>query len=210
MMQFVERLLSMNSVNTREKDVYTFLKYGAIGFVGMGVYKVGTKMIKRDLDPSVEFEIPVESVQRDRVLTKAFLDLQEYKGVNEWLFRCAILNCDHLMFLEQVLMQGDVTPVRNDKVIAFSHFKLASTRLKMLQISVHEKIGAHHAALVGVLIKKIYSQMQIHFTNILHMCKDFKPENLLKEARKDIAAWESRASNALHRGKSESANSILT
>lgn len=199
MMQLVERLLTLDRYQVNGNDWYAFLKYGAIGFVGFGAYQVGTRMIKRDLDAAVDFVIPVECVPQDRILCSAFVDLQEYIRVNEWLFKCALVNCDHLMFLERALLQGSITPTRNDKVIAFSHFRLAATRLKMFQISVHEKLGASHAALVNILIRRIYGQLQIHFTNVLHVCKQFHPDQLLKEARRDIDAWEKRTATALAR-----------
>jgi hypothetical protein len=173
------------------QEMQTFLKYGTMSLLTVGLLHVSRHLAQKshgDNEDTFEFEDRVESLHTDPSLQRAFRSLQEYRNLNPWLFTSAILNTDHLLFLEQALTSEQVLPTRNDKNLAFSHFRLAATRLRMFQECVKDKLGVAHAVTVNSLVKQIYIHLQGHFTAVLNVCTNFNPTRMLKEARRDIEA----------------------
>jgi hypothetical protein len=185
---------SSDSNNTDDKmkmilyknDVGDFVKWGAIGFLGMGIYQLGMRVAKRNINPCIELEDRADSLNLDPLIRDSFINIQSYRKLDPWLFKSAIQNVDHLLFLENALLNKSIVATRNDKVISFSYFRMAVIRLNTFQMCVKEKLGNDHAMAVNIFVKKIYKQIQKHFLNILHMCSEFKPGNLILRAKGEV------------------------
>jgi len=163
-------------------DAKKFLKWGALGFIGLGAYQLFMTVAKRNINPSVEFTDPVESMNHDPIIRDSFIHIQPYRKLNPWLYKSALQNVDQLLFLENALLSQEVSPVRNDKVAAWSHFRMGVNRLNQFQFLVRERMGNDHGMAVNLFVRKIYDQMKKHALNILHLCSEFKPENLIARA----------------------------
>lgn len=178
--------------NTKKKtffykqDVQDFVKWGSIGFLGLGIYTIGMKVAKRNINSAIDLKDQTESVHLDQTVLEAFLNLQSYRDLNPWLFRTALHNIDHLLFLEDVLLRKVTLPTHNDKIISFSYFRIAVSRMNAFQLLVKERLGNDHGLVVNILIKNVYTQLQKHLLNILHMCSEFKPENLIARAQQEV------------------------
>jgi hypothetical protein len=171
-----------------KNDINDFMKWGAIGFLGMGIYQLGMRVAKRNINPCVELKDRADSLNHDPIVRDSFINIQSYRDLNPWLFRTALQNVDHLLFLENALLTKSVSPTHNDKVISFSYFRMAVIRLNMLQILVKEELGNDHAMAVNIFVQKIYGQIQKHFLNVLHICSEFKPNNLIARAKQEVEA----------------------
>ena len=169
-----------------QNDAKDFVKWGAIGFLGMGIYQLGIRVAKRNINPCVELKDRADSLNLDPIIRDSFINMQSYRELNPWMFKTSIQNVDHLLFLENVLLNKTVHPTRNDKVIAFSYFRMSLIRLNMFQLLVKEKLGNDHAMAVNIFVKKIYTQIQKHFLNVLHICSEFKPGNLVARASEEV------------------------
>jgi hypothetical protein len=97
-----------------------------------------------------------------------------------------------LLLLEDVLYQKEVFANKNDPIIAWTYFKMAVNRLKLFQMEVKQQLGKEHAFAVNTLVNKIYSQLQKHLMNILHMCQQFNVSDMIKQADRAIAEAQSR------------------
>ena len=170
----------------RKNDVTDFLKWGSIGFLGFGIYQLGMRVAKRNINPSCDLKDRADSLDCDPLIRECFINIQEYRDLNPWLFKTALQNVDHLLFLEHVLLTKKVFPTRNDKAISFSYFRMGIIRLNMFQLLVKEKLGNDHGVCVNIFVEKIYTQLQKHFLNILHLCSEFKPEFLISRAKKEV------------------------
>ncbi len=185
---------SKPGVTLYANDIKQFLGYGLLGFLGFAGYQMVQTISKRQINACADFIDPVESMNCDATIRDALLTLQNYRKLNPWLFRSAVQNIDQLLFLENALLSGDIKPVKNDKVAAFSAFRVGLNRLGQFQQLIKERMGTEHAMAAHLYVRKIYENMQIHIVNILHMCSDFKPENLIARAPLEIGkilkAWE--------------------
>jgi len=173
-------------VMLHQDDAKNFLKWGTLGFVGLGVYQLCMTMAKRNINPCVEFMDPVESMNSDPIIRDAMITLQSYRELNPWLFKTALQNIDQLLFLENALLSQQIQAVKNDKVASWSFFRMAIHRLGAFQYLVRERMGTEHGMTVNIFVRKIYAQLQKHILNILHMCTEFKPEHLIANAPLEI------------------------
>ena len=169
-----------------KQDAMDFMKWGLVGFVGLGVYTLGMKVAKRNIDPSVELHDRADSFNLDPVIRDSFINIQPYRKLNTWLFKMSVYNTDHLLFLENALLTKTALPTHNDKVLAFSYFRMALSRLNQFQILVRETLGNEHAMAVNMFVEKIYGQLQKHLLNVLHICSEFKPANLIARAQQEV------------------------
>jgi hypothetical protein len=172
----------------RPGDAQDFLKWGIVGFVGFGAYQMASKLARRTADPMSVLVDPVESIGNDPVILEALVKIQSYRELNPWMFSMAVRNIDHLLFLENALVSKEVQPVRNDKALAFTYFRIALTRLNTFQHLIKHKLSNKHAMAVNIYTEKIYDQLKKHFLNVLHLCSVIRPENLLKRAEEDVEA----------------------
>lgn len=168
------------------EDGKRFLQWGALGFLGLGAYQLFMTMAKRNINPCCELKDRVESLNNDPMIRDAFIHLQEYRELDPWAFKMALQNTDRLLFLEEALVSGRVPPVRNDKVLAFSSFRIAVQRLTIFQFTVRDKLGNDHGMCASIFTKKIYEQLQKHLLNVLHICSRFKPEDLIARAKVEV------------------------
>ena len=180
------------------EDAKRFVKWGAAGFVGLGLYQLFMTMSKRNVNPSSEFIDPVESMNCDPIIRDSFICIQSYRNLNPWLFKTALQNVDQLLFLEHILLSGQEKPVPADKTLAWSHFRMGVNRLGQFQHLAKEQMNVSHAMVLNLYIRKIYEQLQKHFLNILHLCSEFNPHNLIARAPMEIE----RVLKALDKGDS--------
>lgn len=178
-------------------DAQKFLKWGTLGFVGLGLYQLFMTVAKRNINPSVEFKDPVESMNCDPIIRDSFVHIQSYRKLNPWLFKSALQNADKLLFLEDALLSQKAFPVRNDKVSAWTYFRLSVNRLNQFQYLVRERMGNEHGLAVNIFVRKVYDQLQKHVLNVFHLCSEFKPENLIARAPFEVE----RALKAFESGK---------
>jgi hypothetical protein len=169
-----------------KKDGQDFLRWGVIGFFLFGTYNLSLRMLSRQVDRGCELLDSTDRIRQNKVLCHAFLELQNYRQVNIWMFKTAIINADHLLILEQGLMNEDIIPIDTDKNLAFTHFKVCVSRLNAFQHKIKETMSLEHAFLVNSVVKTIYETLQKHVLNIFHLCSQYKPENLMKRARQEI------------------------
>lgn len=206
MMSILENVLMPNSNNTSSRkstttaatksgigglqlypgDAQKFLKWGSIGFLGFGLYQMAVTLAKRNVNPCVEFKDPVEAMNADPIIRDALIQLQNYRELHPCLFKTSLQNIDQLLFLENALLSQKVHPVKNDKDIAFSHFRVGVNRLQHFQFLVRKEMGNEHGMTVNILVKRIYAQMQKHLLNVLHLCSEFRPENLVARAPLEV------------------------
>jgi len=186
---------SHNSIQFQKKDAAQFVRWGMIGFTIFGAYQMSSTILKRQIDPSGELIDECGSLHNDPQLCAHFIDLQHYRALNPWLFSTAILNADTLVLLENGLVTGFITPARNDKIIAFTHFKVAVERLNMLLSIIKEKMGVDHGMLAHVLVNDIYKNLRKRFLNILHMCTQYNPESLIRRAEEEIQIMNKQPSH---------------
>lgn len=177
-----------HGVITKRKDIRDFVTWGMVGFVGLGMYKVGTRICRRNEDPCCDLIDSCVSLNSSPAIRDAFIEIQTYRSLNPWLFKLSLQNIDHLLYLESSMLSGSISPVRSDKALAFSFFRMAVVRLNMFQLAVKESLGKDHALVVNIHIKDIYTTIQKHLLNVLHMCSQFKPHNLKARAEAEIAA----------------------
>lgn len=182
----VADMFSDSSISLEKSDLKHFMTWGAIGFLCLGTYKMSTRIVNKSISPSANLIDETESLHVDAKICEAFTNLQEYRDLNPWLFKTGIQNVDHLLFLEQILLNGESDPVPNDKVIAFSHFRMALHRLNSFQKLVSEQLGNEHGLAVQIYIESIYEQLQKHLLNIFHMCSQFDPSSLISRAKKEV------------------------
>jgi hypothetical protein len=167
-------------------DAKNFLKWGVVGFLGLGAYQLFMTLAKRNINPSVDFIDQVESMNCDPLIRDAMMSLQSYRQLNPWLFKSALQNIDQLLFLENALLNKQIKAVHNDKVASWSFFRMALSRLEQFQFLVRERLGNEHGLTVNIFARKIYAQLQKHILNVLHMCSEFKPEHLLARAPLEV------------------------
>jgi len=167
-------------------DAKTFVKVGMLGFVALGGYHLLMTLAKRNTNPNIVFHDTVESMDCDPIIRDAFFSIQSYRTINPWLFKTALQNVDQLLFLENALLSQKVKPVHNDKVVSFTYFRMGVNRLDQLQYLIKERMGNEHAMAANIYVRKIYTQMQKHLLNILHLCSEFKPEHLIERAPMEI------------------------
>jgi hypothetical protein len=168
------------------EDMKNFLKWGTLGFVGLGVYQLCMSLAKRNINPCVDFEDPVESMNCDEIIRNAMIELQTYRKLNPWIFKSALQNIDQLLFLENALLTRQIRAVPNDKATSWTFFRMALKRLNQFQFLVRQRMGNEHGLVTNLLVKKIYNQLQKHLLNILHLCSEFKPEHLIERAPLEI------------------------
>ena len=182
----LDAMKCLKNGNFDKDDIKHFLRWGAIGFVALGTYKLSTQVVTKNISASAELKDMTESIHLDPKLCQAFIQLQAYRKLNPWLFRTSLQNADHLLFLESVLLDGDVIPVKNDKIIAYTHFKMSVTRLTKFNDEIFAALGSAHGLAVNMHTKIISSQLQKHLMNILHVCSQFKPHQLIEQALNEL------------------------
>lgn len=167
-------------------DTKRFLQWGALGFLGLGAYQMFMTLAKRNINPCCELKDRTESLNNDPMIRDAFIHMQNYRELNPWLFKSALQNTDQLLFLEDALVSEKTVPVRKDKELAFTYFRMAVQRLNQFQMLVREELGNEQGMCVNIFVKKIYEQLQKHLLNTFHMCSRFKPENLIVRAQAEV------------------------
>lgn len=182
----LDALRCIKSGQIDSEDVQHFFRWGAIGFLSLGVYKLSTQIVGKNILASSQLTDMTESIHLDPKLCNAFVQLQGYRKLNPWLFRTSLQNADHLLFLENILIQGNAIPVRNDKIIAFTHFRMCLTRMNEFVTRIKAKMGNGHGLAAKLYMDVAIDQMKKHLLNVLHECSKFKPQDLISRAEEEI------------------------
>jgi len=169
-------------------DAQKFAKWAVLGGMGIGLYQMGMVLSRRNTNPCIELIDKPEAMNYDPTIRDSFIHLQTYRELNPWLFSAALMNVDQLLFLTQALMNKQVPPERNDKVIAFTNFRMASIRLNMFQMLVREKLNNDQGLVAHIYVDQIYKQIQKHLLNVFHLCSSFNPKHVLQRAKNEVAA----------------------
>lgn len=169
-----------------QHDLTNAARWGLAGGAVLACYQLGITLMRRNLYPKVTLKDAQEALHLDPIILDAFEKLQCYRDINVYLYASALHNTDRLLLLEEVLVKKEVLPSRDDKVIAFDYFRTAINRLKQLQVTVKKELGLDHGLAVLMIIDKIYSQLQKRLTNVLTVCYEFNPSNLIKQAERAI------------------------
>jgi hypothetical protein len=161
---------------------------GTLGAAGMVTYQMYNTTVRRNTNPASELVDSTECFNMDADIRDAFINLQEYRAVNPWLFHGAVRNLDCLLFKEQSIANQSIVPNENDNIIAFTYFSVACNKLKMFQSAVDERLGKHHALIVQQFNKVIFERAEQHLIFIINSCARSKPTNTLAKVRADIAS----------------------
>lgn len=167
-------------------DAKNFLKWGAAGFVGLGLYQMFVTMSQRNINPCVDLKDKTECFNMDPIIRDGFIKLQGYRELNPWLFQRAVHNVDQLLFLEYVLVGQSVVPCSDDKVLGWTFFRVSVNTVHEFLFLIRESVGNEHAAAASMVVDKIYKQLQKHITNVLQLCRKFNPEKLLARAPMEV------------------------
>ena len=76
--------------------------------------------------------------------------------------------------------------MRNDKTLAYTYFRICVMRLNKFQMLVKNQLGPKHGTLANITVELMYTQLKKHFMNIMHICSDFRPEQMIKSAKKEV------------------------
>lgn len=169
-------------------DAKKIATWGALGAAGMIAYQFLNTTVRRNTNPAAELVDPTECFNMDADIRDAFINMQNYREVNTWLFRGALRNIDCLLFKEQSIVNQSIIPNENDNIIAFTYFSVACNKLKMFQAAIQERLGNRHAMIVQDLNTIIFNRAEQHFIFIINACARAKPTDMLAKARADIAS----------------------
>ncbi len=189
----------IDKIRTKDMKMYFYngdarriATWGAVGAAGFIAYQMMHTTVRRNIDPSSELQDPTECLNMDPAIRDAFINLQEFRACNDWLFRTALRNCDSLLFKEKTILDKTIVPNENDKVIAFTYFRVACNKLKMFQASVQEKMGNYHALVVQQLTTIIFRRANEHLIFIINSCSQSKSIDMLSKARADLSSNQIR------------------
>jgi hypothetical protein len=181
------------------EDVRHIARWGALGFLGMGLYAAGARLVGGPAHAQEVLIDPCSSMHTDEAILRAFVQLQHYRGLNPWLFKMAMQNIDHLLHLGHGLRSGAVKPLRTDRALAFSYFKVGTKRLEAFRLLVSEQMGVDHALVVGMANREVFDHVQVHLLDIFHLCSQFNPDDLRERAEHEIAAMTEQHDRYGHR-----------
>lgn len=175
-----------HGVKLYPSDMKKIVTGGLMALLGYSAYSTVMLMLKRNTNPESAFVDPVESMNQDPTIRDAFINLQSYRSLNPWLFKMALQNVDQLLFLEHALLSGAAKAVRQDKAISWSYFRVALNRLGQFQFLIRKRMGSDHAMAAYMCVDKIYEQMRKHLLNILQLCSEFNPKDMIEKAPAEI------------------------
>jgi hypothetical protein len=185
MQSVMAKLAQGESMNSIISGIPVDMRKAVLALAGVGTLKwVMQQQQKRP--KYAPLSEPVEAMHGDPQVYEAFQILQMYKEVNPWLFVAAVQNMDQLLHLSRVLVSGRVKPLRTDKVTAFSFLRVGMGRLKAFQTHIYEELGSDHALVANVQVDTIYRQAKTHLLNIMHICSQFKLEDVINRAGEDV------------------------
>jgi hypothetical protein len=182
--------VSSNSSSASKGDVLELLKWGTVGFAALGASQAVGKYYKDSQSPEVgtRFRDDVEFLPSDQAMSRDLLKLQEYRDINTPAFRSIVQNLDRIWGMEFALKNDSLIPKNKEKMVLFTHFKVAMSRLKKFQQLVKTELGTDHGLLVNTLAKRIYFRSQQHVFNCLRLCAEFQPTKLIERAQQDITS----------------------
>ena len=177
--------MQIETLKLYPKDGADFIKWGAMGFVGLGLYNVATKVLHRNLNPCADLIDTTEAMNTDPIIRDAFVNLQEYRELNPYLFKAAVQYIDRLLFLESVLLAGN-PPGRQDKYLASTCLRMGINKLARFKFEIKNELGVMHMTAANIYIQQIYTQVQKHILNVFHLCSKFNPKVLVAKAKAEI------------------------
>lgn len=177
---------SSKSASLSKKDYQDAIKYAVMGFVTAGSLHAASTLIQKRMDVAHELKHETTAMHHNPELTKRFVTLQTYAKLNKWAFQAALINVDSLLYLEDALLKKKIVPVYNDKLVAFSHFRVALMRLNSLALAIQNSMDQRHYVLVCLEIEEITKLLKKHVINILSLCSRFNVDDLIEQARTNL------------------------
>jgi hypothetical protein len=185
--QFLPNVFNAQSVGQiSDVDRQSILKCGAAALGSFAGFQVLKSVVRPTKDPNAVLIDPSESLHNDTLIRRNLLKLQLYRDLNPVAFGLIVKNIDCLLFLEKVLDSKEARATHNDKYIAFWHYGIAVRQMNIFQLVVLEMLGNEHGKCVNLLVEDIYSRLQKHLSRVFDMCSDFKLENILKAAPREV------------------------
>lgn len=154
-------------------DTKDLITWGAGGLVAAVVYQMAAIFVKQktnvqDLDPTTE------ALCEDQELFALFCQLQEYRKIDESLFRKAVDSSDRLVFLHKQLRDKEVIASLRDRPNAFIYLTNSSQNL----VSFFEKSKSHSSARVPVEVHRLYELifmcLETHWKGVMHLTQSIQ------------------------------------
>ncbi len=186
-MEQVMNMLSRGSwenVKIYNMDIKDALKWGGFAALGAFGYNIFLKSMERQIQPGAALKDlpPANSIVEDQGILDHLVQLQTYREVEPWLFWSAVRNLDMLLFLEQQILLKKFAPVRKDKVLAWTHFRVGINDLNEFQFTVHQEMGSEHGKVANMLVENIFDRAVKHLLNVMTLCSDFNPKAIIARA----------------------------
>lgn len=179
-------------------DQNEFIKYGVAGFLALGSYHLGTKLVARSINEVNDLEDAdiADDLGGDPVVLQALVSLQAYRFKNPLLFRRCIESLNDLIFYEKQLLSEQIIPTSEDKLRTVHYFRKAAAYLNQFQMFIREDMGVTHGKAANIYVKTILESTESHFHNCLQACSQFDPHKLMgkiqQDALKEKQAYEEK------------------
>jgi hypothetical protein len=170
----------------KKQDLNKILSWFLVGGAGFSAYKYWQLYIERNINPYGELKDKNECIVHEKELYEYICQLQAYRDLNPWLFSTIVRNIDELLFLEDVMLKGKITPIRKDIYKAYTHFHVSLNRLDQFEQIVKQELGPPHSLAFKHNVRNITKKLWIHLVNIFHMCTSFNPNDIYKRATEEV------------------------
>lgn len=179
-------LTGSSSASLTKQDFQSAIKYAFMGFVTVGTIHATSTLIQKrvNIDKVLLFETTAMYI--DPELTKRFVRVQTYINVNKWAYQSALINADSLLYLGEALGKKQISPVYNDKLVAFSHYRVCLIRLHALAQSVKDVMDQRHFVLICIEIDEIKKLLRRHVLFVLNLCAKFNVNDLIEQAHAEL------------------------
>ena len=116
--------------------------------------------------------IPItEQLYKDKVLLELFVDLQNYKHLDENSFTKSVNSCDRLLYLYTQLSNKHIQPKISDRMLGYVHYKTTIDNLKNLY-----SLSKQEDAKIEITLQNIYNEIVIklkgYWQGILNITTD--------------------------------------
>lgn len=166
-------------------------KHMALAGLSFGVGSYLTTLLGKEPERLKYFSH--DAIQNDRGLLHYLSELETYSHVEEDLFHMIVQGIDKMLILEQVLLNDDAVPTKEDRGETHGRFAVIRRHLQTFQSEVLSVLGSEHGVTASYYTKQIYENLQKHYLNILHLCNKYHPEGALRRAREERSVYEHAA-----------------
>lgn len=154
-----------------KRDTKDIVTWGAAGLVAAAMYQLTSIWCRhrtnvQDLDPSTE------ALFRDDYMFSLFCQLQEYRSVDEKMFRKSVDECDRLVFHHMLLREGVVAPDNEDSSRAFVTFTLATKYLESFVRTANKSNCTRTKVYVHRFYTMIHECLENHLNGIFKLSNE--------------------------------------